>query len=137
MSDNAQMPQLYTLNGEVRYAINERPLAGGEVALGCRLPKDGTYTIALETNIEGEVYVEDRLTGEIVLLTSEGYSFTANAGEYLTRFVVHFGPVAPTGIDGLDVDADGKVSGVTLDGKAVGESYKGIVVNKNRKSFKK
>ena len=137
MSDNAQMPQLYTLNGEVRYAINERPLAGGEVALGCRLPKDGTYTIALETNIEGEVYVEDRLTGEIVLLTSEGYSFTANAGEYLTRFVVHFGPVAPTGIDGVDVDADGKVSGVTLDGKAVGESYKGIVVNKNRKSFKK
>ena len=137
MSDNAQMPQLYTLNGEVRYAINERPLAGGEVALGCRLPKDGTYTIALETNIEGEVYIEDRLTGEIVLLTSEGYSFTANAGEYLTRFVVHFGPVAPTGIDGVDVDADGKVSGVTLDGKAVGESYKGIVVNKNRKSFKK
>ena len=137
MSDNAQMPQLYTLNGEVRYAINERPLACGEVALGCRLPKDGTYTIALETNIEGEVYIEDRLTGEIVLLTSEGYSFTANAGEYLTRFVVHFGPVAPTGIDGVDVDADGKVSGVTLDGKAVGESYKGIVVNKNRKSFKK
>ena len=137
MSDNAQMPQLYTLNGEVRYAINERPLASGEVALGCRLPKDGTYTIALDTNVEGEVYIEDRLTGEIVLLTSEGYSFTANAGEYLTRFVVHFGPVAPTGIDGVDVDADGKVSGVTLDGKTVGESYKGIVVNKNRKSFKK
>ena len=137
MSDNAQMPQLYTLNGDVRYAINERPLAGGEVALGCRLPKDGTYTIALETNIEGEVYIEDRLTGEIVLLTSEGYSFTANAGEYMTRFVVHFGPVAPTGIDGVGADAADKVSGVTLDGKAIGESYKGIVVNKNRKSFKK
>lgn len=137
MSDNQEMPQLYSLNGDVRFAINERPLAGGEVAFGYRVPQDGTYTITLDTSVSGEVFIEDRETGIAVRLTSEGYSFNAKAGENTTRFVVCFGAPVSTGIDALDANATNKVSGVALDGKMTGESYKGIVVKNNRKYIKK
>lgn len=137
MSDNQEMPQLFSLNGDVRFAINERPLAGGEVAFGYRVPQDGTYTITLDTSVSGEVFIEDRETGITVRLTSEGYSFNAKAGENTTRFVVRFGAPVSTGIDALDANAANKVSGVALDGKITGESYKGIVVKNNRKYIKK
>ena len=135
MSSDMDVPQLFTLNGDVRYAINERPLAGAEVTLGFRVGKAGEYVLRITNSTEGEVYVEDRLTGKTVLLTDQGYKFEAEAGENLNRMVLHFGPLAPTGIDGVDADKAAADNGVTLDGKPVGEGYKGIVVKKNRKSF--
>ena len=135
MSSDMDVPQLFTLNGDVRYAINERPLAGAEVTLGFRVGKAGEYVLRITNPTEGEVYVEDRLTGKTVLLTDQGYKFEAEAGENLNRMVLHFGPLAPTGIDGVDADKADADNGVTLDGKPVGEGYKGIVVKKNRKSF--
>ena len=135
MSSDMDVPQLFTLNGDVRYAINERPLAGAEVTLGFRVGKAGEYVLRITNSTEGEVYVEDRLTGKTVLLTDQGYKFEAEAGENLNRMVLHFGPLAPTGIDGVDADKADADNGVTLDGKPVGEGYKGIVVKKNRKSF--
>lgn len=135
MSSDMDVPQLFTLNGDVRYAINERPLAGAEVTLGFRVGKAGEYVLRLTNNAGGEVYVEDRLTGKTVLLSDEGYKFTAEAGESLSRMLLHFGPVAPTAIDGIDADKAADDNGVALDGKPVSDSYKGIVVKKSRKSF--
>ncbi|MGM9733441.1 MAG: leucine-rich repeat domain-containing protein [Prevotella sp.] len=129
--------QLFTLNGDVRYAINERPLGGGEVALGVTVGKAGSYTISLAEVMDGEVYLEDMLTGKFVKLNDESYTFTADAGELLNRFNLHFGPMDPTGIDAIGADNENIDKGVTLDGKAVSDSYKGIVVGKNRKSLRK
>ena len=129
--------QLFTINGGVRYAINERPLGGGEVALGVTVSKAGSYTISLAEVMDGEVYLEDMLTGKFVKLNDESYTFTADAGELLNRFNLHFGPMDPTGIDAISADSENMDKGVTLDGKAVSDSYKGIVVGKNRKSLRK
>ena len=129
--------QLFTINGGVRYAINERPLGGGEVALGVTVSKAGSYTISLAEVMDGEVYLEDMLTGKFVKLNDESYTFTADAGELLNRFKLHFGQLDPTGIDAIGADSENTDKGVTLDGKAVSDSYKGIVVGKNRKSLRK
>lgn len=129
--------QLFTLNGDVRYAINERPLGGGEVALGVTVSKAGSYTISLAEVMDGDVYIEDMLTGKFVKLNDESHTFTADAGELLNRFKLHFGQLDPTGIDAIGADSENTDKGVTLDGKAVSDSYKGIVVGKNRKSLRK
>lgn len=136
MSISENVPQLFTVNGNVKYAINERPLGNGEVALGFKVGAAGKYTMALAADTEDEVCLTDHLTGKTVKLSAEGYVFESEAGEYNTRFTLGFGP-ALTGIDGVGADAKGADKGYTLDGKAVNNSYKGIVVSKNRKSLKK
>ena len=128
--------QLFTINGGVRYAINERPLGGGEVALGVTVSNAGNYTISLAEVMDGDVYIEDMLTGKVVKLNDESYTFTADAGECLNRLKLYFG-IVPTGIDSIGDDGQAIEKGVTLDGKAVSDSYKGIVVGKNRKSLRK
>ena len=128
--------QLFTINGGVRYAINERPLGGGEVALGVTASNAGNYTISLAEVMDGDVYIEDMLTGKVVKLNDESYTFTADAGECLNRLKLYFG-IVPTGIDSIGDDGQAIEKGVTLDGKAVSDSYKGIVVGKNRKSLRK
>lgn len=41
------VPQIYSVDAkQVKYAINERPAAGGSVTLGYSVPAAGTYTIA-------------------------------------------------------------------------------------------
>lgn len=135
MSISENVPQLFTVNGNVKYAINERPVGNGEVALGFKVGAAGKYTIALAADTEDEVCLTDHLTGKTVKLSAECYVFESEAGEYNTRFTLGFGP-ALTGIDSVGADAKGADKGYTLDGKAVNNSYKGIVVSKNRKSLK-
>lgn len=89
MSDDARIPQLYTIDGGVQYAINERPMDNGVVALGVRFGMKGSYTIALDTQIKGvSIVLVDKLTGIETDLMEGAYTFTAEAGTINNRFEV-------------------------------------------------
>lgn len=112
--------QIFTINGATRYAINERPLNNGQAQLGLHFGTDGTYTIGLSNQPDGQVTLEDRLTGtKLQLNGTAGYSFTAKAGDSTDRFVLHFDAVA-TGINAATVnEADRNDDTYTLDGRKV------------------
>lgn len=135
MSDNKEMPQLFSVNGVVRYAINERPMGSGDVSLGMLIAQSGTHTIALAAAVDEELYLEDRLTGSLVKLDAGGYSFEAEAGEELNRFVLHVGE--PTAIYGVESDNNGETPAYNLGGQRVGQGFKGLVVKQNQKLLKK
>lgn len=89
MSDDARIPQLYTIDGGVQYAINERPMDNGVVALGVRFGMKGSYTIALDTQVKGmSIVLVDKLTGIETDLMEGAYTFTAEAGTINNRFEV-------------------------------------------------
>ena len=135
MSENMEMPQLFSVNGVVRYAINERPMGSGEVALGIRIAKAGTYTISLQNAAEDELYLEDRLTGAYTKLGDGAYSFEAEAGEELSRFVLHVG--APTGINAVEAEESEQTPVYNLGGQRVGKGFKGVTVKQNQKLLQK
>lgn len=135
MSEDKEMPQFFSVNGVVRYAINERPMGSGDVALGMLIAQSGTHTIALAAAVDEELYLEDRLTGAYVKLDAAGYSFEAEAGEELNRFVLHVGE--PTAIYGVESDNNGETPAYNLGGQRVGQGFKGLVVKQNQKLLKK
>lgn len=88
-ADN-QVPLLYTVENEIRYAINERPLSDGQVQIGYYAPSRGTYRIQMSTNSNTPVWITDQVTGKTQLF--EGvYSFEAEAGYHDNRFTVTLG----------------------------------------------
>lgn len=91
MSTDATVPQIYTSNENVNYAINERPLSDGQVCLSAYAGTEGIYTITLADEVKGyEVVLEDKVANERVVLTDENsYTFSAEAGTYTKRFVLH------------------------------------------------
>lgn len=106
------VPQIYTMDAtDVKYAINERPMAQGNVSMGYSVPKQGTYTLAA-TRMDIAVYLMDKLTGTVHDLTKGGYEFSSESGTFDKRFILIVKGDA-TGIDGvLDVDADAPIYNV-------------------------
>lgn len=130
--------QIFTLNGATRYAINERPLNNGQALLGLHFGTDGTYTIGLSNQPDGQVTLEDRLTGTKQQLNgTAGYSFTAKAGDSTDRFVLHFDAVA-TGINAATAnEADRNDDTYTLDGRKVNNpTAPGLYIKGGKKVIK-
>lgn len=130
--------QIFTINGATRYAINERPLNNGQAQLGLHFGTDGTYTIGLSNQPDGQVTLEDRLTGTKQQLNgTAGYSFTAKAGDSTDRFVLHFDAVA-TGINAATVnEADRNDDTYTLDGRKVNNpTAPGLYIKGGKKVIK-
>ena len=130
--------QIFTINGATRYAINERPLNNGQAQLGLHFGTDGTYTIGLSNQPDGQVTLEDRLTGtKLQLNGTAGYSFTAKAGDSTDRFVLHFDAVA-TGINAATVnEADRNDDTYTLDGRKVNNpTAPGLYIKGGKKVIK-
>lgn len=130
--------QIFTINGATRYAINERPLNNGQALLGLHFGTDGTYTIGLSNQPDGQVTLEDRLTGtKLQLNGTAGYSFTARAGDSTDRFVLHFDAVA-TGINAATVnEADRNDDTYTLDGRKVNNpTAPGLYIKGGKKVIK-
>lgn len=138
-STNPNMPQLFTIDGSARFAINERPMAGAEVQLGVYLGQAGEYTLALANGMTGELIVEDRLLGTFTAISAEeGYTFTAEAGTIADRFVLHFAEGNATGIDNAAALVDENAPAYNVGGQAVNaKTFKGIIVQKGRKLIKK
>lgn len=105
MSMDNSVPQLYSHNGGVQYAINERPVADGNVKLGVYLPKAGTYTLAVSRNQAEKVMLTDKQLDRTVELTATGYSFDAEAGTWDGRFEINVIRMMPTNIENV-ADAD-------------------------------
>lgn len=131
MSDDAIM-QLYTIEQGVRLSINERPMAKGELTLGVMFSKKGTYTISLDTQVNNEVWLVDRLSGTEILLDEVGYSFEAEAGTFDDRFVVRLGNGDVTGINTIGI-SEGTSKIYNLNGIRVEQPTKGLYINNGKK----
>jgi hypothetical protein len=134
MSSDVSVPQIYTVNDGVNYAINERPFGDGNIALAVRIGSESIYTISVPADFEEcQVVLEDKAENKQVLLTgSEGYTFTAKAGTYANRFVLHFGQDA-TGIQNVQTDNDSDNSIYTLGGiKTTAPVKKGLYIQNGR-----
>lgn len=140
MSMDASVPQLLTLDSEGNsYAINERPVANGQVCLAYYVGKDGFYTIrALRT--DGEVSLYDAELNKTVDITSEGYTFQSNAtgGVNSSRFMLTFKVGGTTGIDATMEDSENVNSDVyNLAGQRVAQPTKGIYIQNGKKVVRK
>ena len=85
------IPQIFTKNGGVEYAINERPYDNGTVDLGIRVGADGLYSIALAEDLDDyRVFLEDKQLCSMAELTAGSpYEFDAKTGTDANRFVIH------------------------------------------------
>ena len=138
MSPEASAAQLFTTVGGLRYAINNRPLSDGIVELGLSIGTAGSYTIALNTKVEGEVYLIDRETGsEIRLDGTEGYTFLATKGIIEGRFAVRFGNGDVTGIKGVTNDGKDADNWYNLNGQRINAPAKGIFIQNGKKTVVK
>ena len=136
MSTDAMVPQIYTSFEGVNYAINERPLADEAVSLGVRIGAEGLYTITLANDVEGfNVVLEDKaLNKNIVLNGGNGYTFSAGAGTYTSRFKIHFNN-GTTGIESIPNNVK-ENSGVyySIEGvKIATPTKKGIYIQNGKK----
>lgn len=92
--------QLYTIDPEgIQMAINERPLADGEVALGVTTGDDRQYTIEA-SRADGDVWLIDLKTGAEHDLTAAPYTLFADPNSTIEgRYALRFRP-AETGVGG-------------------------------------
>lgn len=135
--------QIYSWNGESRYAINERPTGSGIVNLGVHCGTKGTYTIALANAVNGQVILEDKLMNISTEITADkGYSFEAEAGDDNSRFVLHItrgigGGDDTTGINGITTETGEKQEVYSLDGIKMNAAKKGVYIQNGKKIIKK
>jgi hypothetical protein len=79
------VPQIYSLDNESKYAINERP--AGDVKLGYVAKSAGTFNIGAK-RMDTPVQLFDKVTNETVDLTEGDYAFETEEGTFEDRFVV-------------------------------------------------
>ena len=118
-------PQIYTLDRkQVKYAINERPIEDGSVALGFSVTKAGQYEIAA-TRMDCPMLLLDQKLGTTFDLSLGSYTFTAEAGSNSDRFVLLKDSnvtgvsdlMAQTGVSVMPVDGGLNIKGA--DGQTV------------------
>lgn len=122
ISMDGSVPQIYTLDAEgTWYAINERPMGEGMIALGFYAGQDGTYTISVTRCDDERVFITDNLTGETTEITNGAYTFSAQAGTDNTRFTLSFVANTPTAIQTINQAGNSPKADVySVDGKFLG-----------------
>ena len=136
--ETAGIVQLYTIAGNVHYAINERPADNGRVALGYTAPAPGFYTVEAQ-RMDAVVYIKDFKTGTLHNLADGAYSFSTDAGTFNERFEILLGGTAPgtTGVEEVKGE-DGNVKGEIYDlqGRKMQDAGKGIYIIDGEKVVK-
>ena len=117
-----QVPQLFSIDTQTRFAINERPQ--GEVTLGFTAPKAGSYTLRAE-RMDMPMVVKDLVMGTIHELENGEYTFETEAGTFDNRFVLMPASEA-TAISNAKVEGAEAEDVYTLDGKQLPTTAKGI-----------
>ena len=79
------VPQIYSLDNDSKYAINERPI--GDVKLGYVAKTAGTFKIGAK-RLDTVVMLYDQVKDEKFDLTTGDYTFETEAGTFENRFVV-------------------------------------------------
>lgn len=131
MSDGAV--QLYSVNEDVRYAINEGTQASGRVAMGYTAPAEGEYTITL-TRGNQEVSLYDAQEDVTVSLNEGAYTFKTEAGENEGRFMLILS--STTGIEELQQNTD-EVQYFDLTGKRIARPENGINIKRQNGNVSK
>ena len=129
-------PQLYSVNGDIEYAINERPMNDGKFQIKARIAADGIYTIALDNTVEGyNVILEDNTTGKRTVLNKENYVFNVEQGNALFQFTIYLQSIPPTSIDGIENSDNANSEKLyRIDGiKAEGSVRGGLYIQDNKK----
>lgn len=124
---------LYTIENDVRLAINERPAPQDGMLLIAEIDADGTYTLSLSKHNAGGIILTDLETGTQVSLDTDSYTFTTKAGQ--RRFSIGFGngttyinTVEPSVVDTPTFDLQGrKVEGTLKAGVYVRNGRKVII----------
>lgn len=124
---------LYTIEGNVRYSINERPLGEGVISLGMQITEEGMYTISLDTKVENEVYIVDHLTGTEVRLDGNSYSFHSEVGTFDARFSIRLGGGDTTGIKAIENTPVSNDVYYDLSGRRISKTQKGVYVKNGKK----
>ena len=128
-----QVPQLYTVDHQVNYAINERQQ--GSVQVGFIAPEAGSYTLKAE-RMDMDVVLKDAVTGTTFDLKNGEYTFESEAGTFNTRFLLM--PAGDeTGIKDITSDKTDSPA-YTLDGRQLpkGKTAKGIIIENGKKVVK-
>ena len=115
-SEDLRSSQLFTIEADGDYAINERPLGDGIIRIGVKFAQNGTYTIALKDGKKATLV--DEQEGRQVELDGNGYTFSAKAGEARNRFYIRLADKT-TGIEWVDAADESDVVNriYTLDGR--------------------
>ena len=113
--------QLYSLAGDIKYAINERPMGNDEIKLGYIAPKAGVYTLSIQ-RMDAEVEVYDNVMNSRVDFIDGNYDFTTKAGTFNNRFVIRKTGDGVTAV-GKDIKVDGMIlhadgGGIDVSGNA-------------------
>jgi hypothetical protein len=92
MRGNTNAPQLYMIQNEIKLTTNVLPFVEG-MTIHCNLEvgEKNTYTITLNnTQYPEHIYLEDKITGEYIDLTTTDYTFIASPEDAKSRFNIHF-----------------------------------------------
>lgn len=122
-SPNDAVPQLYTMIDGAPCSINEGAFIDGRVVLGIKAEGTKPCTISM-TRGQGSVFLEDKVTGKVVDLAEESYTFTPTAGRSDSRFTLNFGNV--TKVEGIQSDDDSStfdLSGRQMENPAASDMY--------------
>ena len=119
--------QLYTIDSEgVHYAINERPVGNGVVAIGYTAVENGTYTIDAP-RMDVPVYLVDKKNGTVHDFKDGEYSFTTEAGTYEDRFEISLAKDT-TGIEGVENESDEDAEVYDLHGRRIKSAGNGVYI---------
>lgn len=134
MSSDAGVPQIYVLDGGLRYAIDERPTGNGKFMLGAFIGKEGEYTLKLNAkSFDGNITLTDTATGITTDILGNEYSFSSDAGTFENRFVLTVNNEA-TGISEVSNDKVNSNKAIyNLSGQKVNDNAKGIVIENGKK----
>ena len=127
--------EIFTTDGEGnRYAINERPVADGKVALGISCHKAGTYRLTA-LNMGNGLYLQDAKTGETHSL-EEPCELMLDKGETTARFMI-LTKGAATSVKEIHAEAGKTGDAYDLSGRHVNaQTHKGVMVSKGTKVLK-
>ena len=87
METRPQVPQLFSVESGVQYAINERPMGDGLVVFSIYAPANGEYRFSVEGNADN-IIVSDAETGAVWPLADGDYVFAATKGIHNARLMV-------------------------------------------------
>ena len=116
--------QLYTLDAQGQpYAINERPEASSEIALGYIVAESGEYTLSAP-RMDTNVIIYDNELGVEVDLRQGEYIFHTSPGTNNTRFAIRRAPSVATSIDELMTEKSDEIVNIyTVQGVML---YRGV-----------
>jgi hypothetical protein len=132
MDQNAA--ELYVVEGGQRMAIDERPLANGQVQLGMQLQSNGSYALAIDSQTDAEVVLIDHQNGTRTVLGKDcQYSFHSTIGSLESRFTLSFDGTVDGISDATLMDGSKKDEWYDMQGRRVVNPTTGIYVSNGKK----